>query len=74
VSLVVAAAVAAVAPLIAFIVNEAKDHDPLLPLGIFPPPTLRNADIASLAVLAAPFGYSYVRSASTRRRSCATRR
>ncbi|KAB8186484.1 MFS transporter [Microbispora catharanthi] len=60
VPLVIASAVAAVVLLIAFVVNEAKHPDPLLPLRIFRMPTLRNADISSLAVLAAPFGYSYV--------------
>ncbi|MEV5751717.1 MFS transporter [Actinoallomurus sp. NPDC052308] len=60
VPLVIASAVVAVVLLIAFVVNEAKHPDPLLPLGIFRMPTLRNADISSLAVLAAPFGYSYV--------------
>jgi EmrB/QacA subfamily drug resistance transporter len=57
---VVAAALLAVALLAGFVINERRARDPLLPLGIFRLRTLRAADLASLTVLAAPFGFSYV--------------
>ena len=56
----VAVAVVAIACLVAFVVNERRVRDPLLPLDIFRLRTLRYADLASLTVLAAPFGLSYV--------------
>jgi EmrB/QacA subfamily drug resistance transporter len=54
-----AAAVAAVL-LAGFVVVERRSADPLLPLRIFRSRTVRFADLASLTVLAAPFGFSYV--------------
>jgi EmrB/QacA subfamily drug resistance transporter len=57
---VVALAVVALALLAGFFVNERRARDPLLPLGIFRRRTLRAADLASLTVLAAPFGFAYV--------------
>jgi MFS family permease len=55
-----AAAVAAVVLLAGFVVVERRSADPLLPLRIFRNRTVRFADLASLTVLAAPFGFSYV--------------
>jgi EmrB/QacA subfamily drug resistance transporter len=43
-----------------FVINERSARDPLLPLGLFRLRTLRAADLASLTVLAAPFGFAYV--------------
>ncbi|MFD0688713.1 MFS transporter [Actinomadura fibrosa] len=60
VPLTAAAAAAALALLAGFVVNEARHPDPLLPLRIFRLPVLRTSDIASLTVLAAPFGYAYI--------------
>jgi len=54
------AAVAAVVLLAGFVVVERRSTDPLLPLRIFRNRTVRFADLASLTVLAAPFGFSYV--------------
>ena len=56
----VAAAVAAVALLVAFVVVERRAADPLIPRGLFRNRTVRSADLASLTVLAAPFGFSFV--------------
>jgi EmrB/QacA subfamily drug resistance transporter len=53
-------ALVAVLCLIAFAVNERRTADPLLPLEIFRRRSLRYADVASLTVLAAPFGVSYI--------------
>jgi EmrB/QacA subfamily drug resistance transporter len=58
-TLALVAAIAAVC-LVAFVINERHVHAPLLPLDIFGLRTLRSADIASLTVLAAPFGISYI--------------
>jgi EmrB/QacA subfamily drug resistance transporter len=52
--------VLAAALLVGFVVNERRRGDPLLPLPIFRLRTLRYSDLASLTVLAAPFGFSYV--------------
>ncbi len=59
-AVLVALAAVAVGCLTAFVANERRVDDPLLPLAIFRIRTLRYADIASLTVLAAPFGLSYV--------------
>jgi EmrB/QacA subfamily drug resistance transporter len=56
----VAAGLLALALLAGFVVNERRARDPLLPLGLFRLRTLRAADLASLTVLAAPFGFAYV--------------
>ena len=59
----VAVAVAAVLSLlllVGFVVNELRTRDPLLPMAIFRLTVPRIADLASLTVLAAPFGYSFV--------------
>ena len=56
----VAAGVAAVALLVAFVVVERRAADPLIPRGLFRNRTVRSADLASLTVLAAPFGFSFV--------------
>jgi Na+/melibiose symporter-like transporter len=53
-------ALAAVALLVGFVINEMRSSDPLLPLSIFRLRTLRNADIASLTVLSSPFAYSFI--------------
>ena len=53
-------AVAAVALLVAFVVVERRAADPLIPRGLFRNRTVRSADLASLTVLAAPFGFSFV--------------
>jgi EmrB/QacA subfamily drug resistance transporter len=55
-----AAGVVAAALLVGFVLNERRARDPLLPLDIFRLRTLRAADLASLTVLAAPFGFAYV--------------
>jgi EmrB/QacA subfamily drug resistance transporter len=59
-ALLVAVAVAAVLLLAGFVVVERWSADPLLPFAIFRNRTVRSADLASLTVLAAPFGFSYV--------------
>jgi EmrB/QacA subfamily drug resistance transporter len=56
----VAAGVVAAALLVGFVLNERRASDPLLPLDIFRLRTLRASDLASLTVLAAPFGFAYV--------------
>jgi EmrB/QacA subfamily drug resistance transporter len=56
----VVAAVLAAGLLAGFVANEHWSDDPLLPLSIFRLRILRYADLASLTVLAAPFGYSFV--------------
>ena len=56
----VTAGVLAIVLLVAFVVNERRASDPLLPLDLFRLRTLRAADLASLTVLAAPFGFAYV--------------
>jgi EmrB/QacA subfamily drug resistance transporter len=56
----VVAGVVAAALLVGFVLNERRARDPLLPLDIFRLRTLRAADLASLTVLAAPFGFAYV--------------
>jgi hypothetical protein len=56
----VGAAVLAAGLLAGFVANERRSADPLVPLSIFRLGTLRYADLASLTVLAAPFGYSFV--------------
>jgi EmrB/QacA subfamily drug resistance transporter len=50
----------AVGLLVGFVGWERRAPDPLLPLEFFRMRTPRAADIASLTVLAAPFGFSYV--------------
>jgi MFS family permease len=59
-SVLVVAGVVAAALLVGFVLNERRARDPLLPLDIFRLRTLRAADLASLTVLAAPFGFAYV--------------
>jgi EmrB/QacA subfamily drug resistance transporter len=59
-ALLVAAAVVAVLLLAGFVVVERRSADPLLPFTLFRNRTVRTADLASLTVLAAPFGFSYV--------------
>lgn len=56
----VVAGVVAAALLVGFVLNERRARDPLLPLDILRLRTLRAADLASLTVLAAPFGFAYV--------------
>jgi MFS family permease len=55
-----AAGVVAVALLIAFVVVERRAADPLIPRRLLANSTVRSADLASLTVLAAPFGFSFV--------------
>jgi predicted MFS family arabinose efflux permease len=55
-----AAGVVAVALLIAFVVVERRAADPLIPRRLLGNRTVRSADLASLTVLAAPFGFSFV--------------
>ena len=59
-AVLVAAGVAAVLLLAGFVVVERRSADPLLPFAIFRNRTVRSADLASLTVLAAPFGFSFV--------------
>jgi MFS family permease len=54
----VAAGLVAAALLVGFVLNERRASDPLLPLDIFRLRTLRVSDLASLTVLAAPFGFA----------------
>src|SRR3954447_11561722 len=56
----VAAGAAAVVLLVAFLAVERRAADPLIPRGLFRNRTVRSADLASLTVLAAPFGFSFV--------------
>ena len=56
----VAVGAAAVALLVTFVVVERRTADPLISRGLFRNRTVRSADIASLTVLAAPFGFSFV--------------
>jgi EmrB/QacA subfamily drug resistance transporter len=56
----VAAGMAAVVLLVAFVAVERRAFDPLIPRGLFRNRTVRSADLASLTVLAAPFGFSFV--------------
>jgi EmrB/QacA subfamily drug resistance transporter len=58
--LVLTAAALAPALLAFFAWHERRAADPLLPLDFFVLRTPRCADLASLTVLAAPFGFSYV--------------
>jgi EmrB/QacA subfamily drug resistance transporter len=51
---------AAVASLTAFALLERRTDDPLLPSGLLAARTVRITDLASLTVLAAPFGLSFV--------------
>jgi EmrB/QacA subfamily drug resistance transporter len=60
IGLLIAGIVVAVAMLVGFVVNESRAEDPLLPLPLLRQRTLRYSDLASLTVLAAPFGFSYV--------------
>ena len=53
-------ALVAVLCLAAFVVNERHADDPLLPPELLRRRSLRYADLASLTVLAAPFGVSYI--------------
>jgi EmrB/QacA subfamily drug resistance transporter len=55
-----AAALAAVVLLVGFVVRERRTGDPLVPFDFFALRTARTADVASLTVLAAPFGFSFV--------------
>ena len=55
-----AIAAIAIALLLAFVAWERRDRDPLLPLDFFALRTPRAAALASLTVLAAPFGLAYV--------------
>lgn len=59
-TLAVAAGAAAVALLAAFVVVERRAADPLVPRGLLRNRVVRAADLASLTVLAAPFGFSFV--------------
>jgi len=59
-ALVAALAVAAVVLLVGFLRREGRVADPLLPLDFFALRTPRAADLASLTVLAAPFGFSFL--------------
>jgi EmrB/QacA subfamily drug resistance transporter len=59
-TLVAALAVAAVVLLVGFVRREGRVADPLLPLDFFALRTPRAADLASLTVLAAPFGFSFL--------------
>lgn len=59
-AVVVGAVVLAVLLLAGFVAWERRAPDPLLPLEFFRSRIPRTADLASLAVLAAPFGFSYV--------------
>ena len=54
------AAAVAIALLTTFVVVERRAKAPLIPRGLFRNRTVRSADIASLTVLAAPFGFSFV--------------
>jgi EmrB/QacA subfamily drug resistance transporter len=56
----IAAGAAAVALLITFVVVERRAVDPLLSRGLLRNRSVRSADLASLTVLAAPFGFSFV--------------
>ena len=58
--LVAAAALAGAGLLAAFVLVERRAVAPLLPLGLFSDRTVRTADLASLTVLAAPFGLAHV--------------
>jgi MFS family permease len=49
-----------VALLITFVVVERRAADPLIPRGLLRSRTVRSADLASLTVLAAPFGFSFI--------------
>jgi EmrB/QacA subfamily drug resistance transporter len=55
-----AAALLATVMLVAFAVRERRAADPLLRLAVFRARIPRAADLASLTVLAAPFGFAYV--------------
>jgi len=57
---IAAGAAAGVAFLAGFVVCERRTGEPLLPLDLFRARTVRIADLASLTVLAAPFGLSFV--------------
>jgi EmrB/QacA subfamily drug resistance transporter len=57
---VAGALAAGVALLAIFLIHERRTPEPLLPLGLFSSPALRSADLASLTVLAAPFGLSFI--------------
>jgi MFS family permease len=59
-ALVAALAMAAVVLLVGFVRREGRVADPLLPLDFFALRTPRTADLASLTVLAAPFGFSFL--------------
>ena len=60
VPLVAAAGVTGTALLVAFAINEHRAREPLLPPQLLSLPTVRAVNLASLTVLAAPFGLSYV--------------
>jgi EmrB/QacA subfamily drug resistance transporter len=57
---VVGSAVLALGLLGGFVIHEQRAEAPLLPLALFRLRTLRAGDLASLTVLAAPFGFSYI--------------
>lgn len=48
------------AVLVLFVLRERAAADPLLPLSLFANRTVRVADLASLTVLAAPFGFAFI--------------
>lgn len=52
--------VAALVLLLAFVLVERRAVDPLVPRGLFRDRSVRCADLASVTVLAAPFGFSFV--------------
>jgi MFS family permease len=54
------ALVAGLVLLAGFLVDEQRTPEPLLPPGLFSSPTVRSVDLASLTVLAAPFGLSFI--------------
>jgi EmrB/QacA subfamily drug resistance transporter len=61
--LISAAAVAGLVVLTAFVFRERAARDPLIPLSLFRNRTVRAGDLASLTVLAAPFGFAFVTTA-----------
>lgn len=61
--LISAAAVAGLVALALFVLRERAARDPLLPLSLFRNRTVRAGDLASLTVLAAPFGFAFLTTA-----------
>jgi MFS family permease len=61
--LITGAAVAGLIILAAFVLRERAARDPLVPLSLFGNRTARAGDLASLTVLAAPFGFAFVTTA-----------